>query len=244
MHQVKLIDFGYASAWDAQTKYTPGTEEYISPELLRRNPGGADLRAADVWAAGILLFTLLTAPTNECDFPWTRADDSSETFRAYRDYGDLRKRPWASFSKAAKYLVLSMLMCDPTKRCTAASALAYINEHWPASKPSLLRACSVASTSSELSDSGFDSDASALTAVDELLDAPTPAPMAPMCMPPSPGGLLLEGLMHTTSYATATPPPPQPAPRKRGREEDGEDDDHEPKVNGKRKAVRRADGEH
>lgn len=26
---VKLIDFGYASAWDHLSKYTPGTEEYI-----------------------------------------------------------------------------------------------------------------------------------------------------------------------------------------------------------------------
>lgn len=179
--QVKLIDFGYASVWNAVSKYTPGTEEYISPEQLSRPSKGlpVNLCKADVWAAGILLFTLLTAPTNECDFPWTRADDSSESFRAYRLTGELKRRPWAGFSNAARFLVLNMLMCDPQQRCTAAEALAFINEHWPAhdsnkmgtGKPALVRACSVASTASSVcsgaSDSGFDSDASANTVVEE-----------------------------------------------------------------------------
>lgn len=152
---VKLIDFGYASAWDHLSKYTPGTEEYIAPELFTRERGAiCDLKKADVWAAGILLFTLLTAPTSECDFPWSRADNSSESFKAYRDRGEHRRRVWTTFSEEARFLVRNMLSCDPVQRCSAAEALMFVNEHWP-SKPNLLRISSIAST-----DSGIDSDAS------------------------------------------------------------------------------------
>jgi serine/threonine protein kinase len=235
---VKLIDFGYASAWDYVSKYTPGTEEYIAPELFTRQPDSAcDLRKADVWAAGILLFTLLTAAMDRCVFPWTRADDKSESFKAYRSTGEVPRRPWASFSNTARFLLLNMLKVDPRERCTAAEALAFVNDHWPVavrSKPSFLRMSSSISTAS--TDSGFDSDDSfsrissdRTTTADILRHArlpsiPTPVKVAAVTAPllPATGGLYDLELL---SFGIALPPTPEhsaPLPSKKRKASDSD----------------------
>lgn len=226
---VKLIDFGYASNWDYISKYTPGTEEYIAPELFTRQPDAAcDLRKADVWAAGILLFTLLTAAMDRCVFPWTRADDKSESFKAYRNTGEVQRRPWASFSNVSRFLLLNMLKINPSERCTAAEALAFVNDHWPVAvraKPSFLRMSSSISTAS--TDSGFDSDDSfsrigsdCTTTADILRHARLPSiptPMKSAATAPTPDCLLppadSQYDMELLSFGVALPPMPiQPIP--------------------------------
>ena len=62
---VKLADFGFAKALDAnRTKTLCGTPEYLSPEIIRGQKAGYG-RSADWWAFGILLYEMLVGSTNQ-----------------------------------------------------------------------------------------------------------------------------------------------------------------------------------
>lgn len=57
--KVKLIDFGFSTkiSTDRKVKLYCGTPSYMAPEIVRKSEhhGGP----ADIWALGILLFTML-----------------------------------------------------------------------------------------------------------------------------------------------------------------------------------------
>lgn len=74
---LKLCDFGYSVRNEASTGTVPcnravGTPDYMAPELLL-SPTSYDGKAADVWACGVLLFTLLTG-----SFPFWRHEDDGQ----------------------------------------------------------------------------------------------------------------------------------------------------------------------
>jgi len=55
---VKLIDFGFAKAWDGETpmRRTCGTDGYRAPEVMK----GSYTMKADLWSVGVLAHVLLT----------------------------------------------------------------------------------------------------------------------------------------------------------------------------------------
>ena len=53
----KVIDFGFAAKSVEKMKIFCGTPAYMSPEICSKKP--YDGPSADVWAAGVLLFTML-----------------------------------------------------------------------------------------------------------------------------------------------------------------------------------------
>lgn len=55
---VKIIDFGFAQSCKERLKVYCGTPSYMLPELIQKKEySGAD---ADLWAAGVVLYTMLT----------------------------------------------------------------------------------------------------------------------------------------------------------------------------------------
>lgn len=112
--QVKLIDFGLAKRFDADTdrvKYTTqtyfGTIGYIAPEM---NTYRGYNHAVDVWALGVLTYVLLCGM-----FPF---DDG----RAVANY-QVKYPPWnGEISKSAKELLERLLCVDVAKRYTASKA--------------------------------------------------------------------------------------------------------------------------
>ncbi|GMF38101.1 unnamed protein product [Phytophthora fragariaefolia] len=88
-----------------------GTSGYIAPELLQQQSYG---KPVDMWSVGIIIFEMLTGyqpfyPPHAC------IDENA-------DFSD---RVWKTISADAKELVQRLLERDPTKRLTAAEALAH-----------------------------------------------------------------------------------------------------------------------
>ncbi|RLN13851.1 hypothetical protein BBJ28_00023660 [Nothophytophthora sp. Chile5] len=123
-YQVELCDFGlsvkvpdvryYKLTGDVhKVPFTgvTGTPGYIAPELLLQQPYG---KPVDMWAVGIIIFEMLTGyqpfyPPHAC----------------IEEEADFSDRVWKSISEDAKDLVKGLLVRDPTKRLTAAEALAH-----------------------------------------------------------------------------------------------------------------------
>lgn len=55
--KVKIIDFGFADQSRNKLKLSCGTPTFMAPELCLKKPYYGP--SADVWAAGIMLFTML-----------------------------------------------------------------------------------------------------------------------------------------------------------------------------------------
>lgn len=53
----KLIDFGFAANTVTKMQVFCGTPAYMSPEICAKEP--YEGKASDVWAAGIVLYTML-----------------------------------------------------------------------------------------------------------------------------------------------------------------------------------------
>jgi serine/threonine protein kinase len=118
-----IIDFGMA-----QHVYEPpnmgrrtGTIPYISPECLsvRESPhhGMLDLKAADVWALGIILFSASTGR-----FLWRQAScGASAEFARYMAGcpSEEEQRLWARIPHPLRSLISNMLCVDPVQRPTA-----------------------------------------------------------------------------------------------------------------------------
>ncbi|KNC85650.1 CAMK/CAMKL protein kinase [Sphaeroforma arctica JP610] len=124
----KLCDFGFSCAVHDTSATTPGTVEYTCPELLS-GLSNVDLRKADVWSAGILLFALLTCEM-EYEFPWPRAANTCAEFLKYRT-GDVDSLPWNTFSPLVRVLLSYLLEIDPHKRYSMDECLAFVCEYWP-----------------------------------------------------------------------------------------------------------------
>eukprot|EP00123_Amoebidium_parasiticum_P011882 comp20963_c0_seq1/m.28050 comp20963_c0_seq1/g.28050 ORF comp20963_c0_seq1/g.28050 comp20963_c0_seq1/m.28050 type:complete len:362 (-) comp20963_c0_seq1:354-1439(-) len=129
--EVKITDFGFACTTYAKHETTMGTKEYMSPEMLQYGRGNIDLKAADIWAAGILLFTLLSVKGVVYQFPWARADVSDTSFKAYRDGSRIIRPPWRRFPAATQLLLENMLCLDPERRWSAAECFYFLEKNYP-----------------------------------------------------------------------------------------------------------------
>ena len=99
-----------------------GKPTFISPEVYRSNPGDAfDGFAIDIWAAGIMLFMMLTG-CHPFEFP----DMRDQCFKAVaQGFLEEMLREWQKpVSSDAAWLLQQMLMPNPADRLSLAQVLA------------------------------------------------------------------------------------------------------------------------
>lgn len=122
---VRTIDFGLATFYTPEQKEgmpTAGTAWFMAPELLRSEVGPA----ADVWAAGVMLFQLLSGrfPFNDHHNPLHPSMNLVWRSILEDDLDpQLMREPWPEISEEAICLVRKLLHKDPTMRPTAVEAL-------------------------------------------------------------------------------------------------------------------------
>jgi len=114
---LKVIDFGgsVSVAELVNSTFCPGssTLTYTAPEVL--NNKCYDPRTADVWAAGIVLYTLLCG-----SLPWEIASSRDHSYlRHWRGDEALR---WRSISKNIREILHVMLAVSPKERIVAREA--------------------------------------------------------------------------------------------------------------------------
>ena len=117
---LRLTDFGLAAyapgPADPPLSEIVGSTPYVAPEVLRRSYGPP----ADIWAAGVLLYILLSGLP-----PFWGRDDRQVMDRVLGGAVDVTTTPWNTISSGAKNLVLKLLDRNPATRPTAADALAH-----------------------------------------------------------------------------------------------------------------------
>ncbi|GJP33190.1 hypothetical protein CLOM_g17749 [Closterium sp. NIES-68] len=115
---VKLIDFGVAARFQNGSPLTEfvGTPYYIAPEVLAGSYGPE----ADIWSAGVVLYTLL------CGAPPFFADTNEEIFDAIKGNPvKFKSARWKKVGSGAKDLLKGMLEKDPEKRLSAVDVLGH-----------------------------------------------------------------------------------------------------------------------
>jgi serine/threonine protein kinase len=113
-NSIKIIDFGFSTCFpnDKKIKLFCGTPSYMAPEIVNKEECFGP--PADIWAAGVVLYVLLTG-----GFPF-RAAHSREL------YYKIQKGSFGipnSVSRDASALIQKMLSFDPIKRPSAKEVL-------------------------------------------------------------------------------------------------------------------------
>jgi len=113
---VKLIDFGFATAWDGLQKMSLkcGTIPYAAPELLN----GAYTEKADVWAAGVVAHALLTGEL-------VYSGSMSEIRAKAKEGRPVLSEKLKDCSAGAQEFVKALLAHDPVQRVSAEEALGH-----------------------------------------------------------------------------------------------------------------------
>ena len=125
---VKLCDFGYSKHEDdSRPKTKVGTPGYTAPEVVRAGAGTRyDGRAADVWSAGVMLYTMIF-----CAYPFERPGDDVEGGRGFGAVLDRILRVDYEFpaskpvSAGLKDVIARILVADPAHRATLADVMAH-----------------------------------------------------------------------------------------------------------------------
>ena len=114
-HHAKLIDFGVSKVLDDPNgsdvvKQTEGTYHFMSPEMCDPDIDECSGKAADVWALGVTLYTLMF---EKCPF-WGQTDyQLMESIR-----NDPMKECERQVSPELMAILNSLLNKDPTQRAT------------------------------------------------------------------------------------------------------------------------------
>jgi calcium-dependent protein kinase len=123
---IKANDFGLAAfVRDGERVFDLcGTAFYVAPEVLEQGKGrGYDAKAADIWAAGVILYIMLSGT------PPFFAERDEDVFRMILQGGDDGRGPsfgdrvWDAVSLPAIECVQRMMHRDPAQRPTAAQLL-------------------------------------------------------------------------------------------------------------------------
>lgn len=111
---VKVIDFGFATCFsnDKKTKLFCGTPNYMAPEIVGKKEYYGP--PVDIWAAGVLLFVLLTGI-----FPFRANNDKELYKKIISGYYVVPEY----VSNKAQSLIGKMINLDPDKRPTAGELL-------------------------------------------------------------------------------------------------------------------------
>lgn len=118
--RLQVLDLRFAKRCDGATYTLCGTPDYLSPEII--NGSGHD-GAADVWAAGVLLFSMLCG---ELPFSSEMVDVSDESeLKVYNRICQRDFRMPMFFSASAVDLIDRMLKVDPAQRLTIKEARAH-----------------------------------------------------------------------------------------------------------------------
>ncbi|KNC78465.1 CAMK/CAMKL/CHK1 protein kinase [Sphaeroforma arctica JP610] len=132
---VKLIDLGLSEVISSDSKAIYkrhiGTIPYMAPELLVQDAAPRitlDLKKADVWALGIVMYCLLVGR-----FPWSKANANSKEYRKYQCKPEelLRAAPWTTLGPVQRELLVHMLDINPESRWSVNEVQNYIYRFWP-----------------------------------------------------------------------------------------------------------------
>jgi len=130
---VKVADFGLAGLLtddeDSVMTSLVGTPYYMAPELLR---GDKYDESVDMWALGVIVFSLLTGA-----FPF-KGKNPAQILKSIESCDSVRlpESVLSSISAESESLVRSLLQKDPKKRLSASAAL---NHPWLTQDPSKLQ---------------------------------------------------------------------------------------------------------
>lgn len=125
----KLIDFGVAQHVDAPvTLKMAGTLPYLGPEHCPATlymPGKMDLKATDVWALGIMIWSSLTGR-----FPWRHASVRCPEFNRYSSntLNSKETQLWGRIPCTLRSLLRDMLAVQPSARPTLDQVYARLAE--------------------------------------------------------------------------------------------------------------------
>ncbi|KAJ3162148.1 serine/threonine-protein kinase HAL4/sat4 [Geranomyces michiganensis] len=130
---VKITDFGVSEVFRTCFEKSPrkasgvcGSEPYIAPEEWQ-SPSGYDATKADIWACGIILYTMLQA-----SIPWRVAKTLDPHYAKYAAFAaantDARTIGYAPFDRlqppGLRVIMYKMMVVDPAARATADEVLA------------------------------------------------------------------------------------------------------------------------
>ena len=104
---VKLCDFGYSCPIDAKGVPVVGTPQYLAREIILKEPS-ADLAKADVWACGVVLYTMLVG-----GYPFGGGNDLREVCKSIIS---LDFKVPALLTPLAKDIIQKILSPDHLKR--------------------------------------------------------------------------------------------------------------------------------
>lgn len=123
----RISDFGLAAFIESDLDLTDivGTPNYVAPEVISRDEADNEWLGygtpVDVWAAGILMFWMLSGGQLPFDGP-----DSAAIFKAIRAAQlDLNVAPWPLISTEAKSLLRALLHPSPRTRLRSNAALVH-----------------------------------------------------------------------------------------------------------------------
>ena len=112
--KLKIIDFGFSTCIpnDKKIKIFCGTPSYMAPEIVMKTEYCGP--PADIWAMGVLLFTILSG-----QFPYRGATDEELYDKICRADYHLPKEVKDSLSPAAKDLISKLFSLTAEDRPTA-----------------------------------------------------------------------------------------------------------------------------
>ncbi|CAI9555648.1 unnamed protein product [Staurois parvus] len=130
-HCIKLTDFGLTKVKGTVTRKC-GTTSFMAPEMCKAamSDGLAVDSSLDVWAFGVVIFSLLTG-----EMPWQEAilDDADyKSFVNWQNNFQMEKPPdsWRRIPIKLRRMFGDLLAIDHTERCHTTEVIKYIDVSW------------------------------------------------------------------------------------------------------------------
>lgn len=121
LDSLKIIDFGMASFYDANTKLTDrkGTVYFLSPQVIQ---GAHDATKADIWSLGCLTYVCIAGSA-----PFDGESEEEIMENIMNDNWAFEDEGWKQISEDARDFITQLLTYDEEERPTAEQAL---NHPW------------------------------------------------------------------------------------------------------------------
>ena len=131
LRKIKLMDFGMTRKVNTMVKKVSSGIPYTPPEICESLKGERYVveTAADVWAAGVLLFCALTG-----NFPWENAHHTDIFFNEFvvwqRRKTTRIPSQWRTFTPRMLRLFRRLLEMKPERRCSIKEVYKYLRDAW------------------------------------------------------------------------------------------------------------------